>query len=774
MSKHFHRRNLRGCSFKRQDLRGEDFSYADIRGSDFTQAILVGANFSHTKAGLKLGWLLALQVVLLFIATLAGFISAYAGAFAGGILVLDNQTPAGLVFVASFTLILFLGFISITILRGIGTALWLFAVTVVTSIAIILAFPGVDHNRANAILLAIVIAVNISGVLVGAIAVAISRILSKTWMLALIGLATLAAAVLGTIAGSEEIIGTPKFVRALAIAIPVTGALVSLSLYIGWRAIAGDKKYALVRSIAIVLCTYGGTSFRGANLTNADFSGATLKNTDFRVANLTRTCWFETQQVDQSRTEGTYLDNPQVRQLAITKHGQEQNFDHLDLRGLNLQDANLKAASLIGTKLSETNLYRADLSDAKLVQCQLYRADLTDACLTGAFIEDWGISTDTRLEGVKCSYVFMRLPTSDDPDACRKPDNKKEIFREGDFLDFIAPIVKTLDLYRQQNVDPRRMASTFRTLDLFHHKGIDPSAAAIALKQLAEKYPEAGIKVVALEGRGEEKIRLQARVTGESDRSSLSAEYFEKYQEIASLPYGDLQSLLAAMAEKDERIRSLENMVMTAMKSDKFYVETYYAFGDSSDEDQTVKKILILTANPQNIDKRRLDAEVREIQTGLERAKKRDQFEIISKWAVRPDDLRRALLDYEPQIVHFSGYGAATEGLALENELGQMQMVSTAALAKLFEVFKDKVECVLLNACYSENQAEAIRQHIDYVIGMHQAIGNRAAIEFAVGFYDALGAGRTIEDAFKLGCIAIDLQGIPESLTPVLKKKQHN
>jgi hypothetical protein len=56
---------------------------------------------------------------------------------------------------------------------------------------------------------------------------------------------------------------------------------------------------------------------------------------------------------------------------------------------------------------------------------------------------------------------------------------------------------------------------------------------------------------------------------------------------------------------------------------------------------------------------------------------------------------------------------------------------------------------------------------------MHQAIGNQAAIEFAVGFYDALGAGRSIEDAFKLGCIAIDLEGIPESLTPVLKKKNY-
>ncbi len=55
-----------------------------------------------------------------------------------------------------------------------------------------------------------------------------------------------------------------------------------------------------------------------------------------------------------------------------------------------------------------------------------------------------------------------------------------------------------------------------------------------------------------------------------------------------------------------------------------------------------MKKILILSANPTNTEKLRLDEEVREIQAGLERAKIREQFEIITKWAVRPDDLRRA------------------------------------------------------------------------------------------------------------------------------------
>ncbi|MBH8576899.1 AAA-like domain-containing protein [Nostocaceae cyanobacterium CENA369] len=184
-----------------------------------------------------------------------------------------------------------------------------------------------------------------------------------------------------------------------------------------------------------------------------------------------------------------------------------------------------------------------------------------------------------------------------------------------------------------------------------------------------------------------------------------------------------------------------------------------------------MKKILIVSANPTNTNQLRLNEEVREIQDGLERSKSRDKFEIITKLAVRTDDLRRALLDREPQIVHFCGHGAGDEGLALEDNTGQMQLVNTESLARLFKLFKDKIECVLLNACYSEVQAEAIYQHINCVVGMNQALGDRAAIKFAVGFYDALGAGRSYEDAYEFGCSAIDIENIPEYSTPVLKSR---
>jgi hypothetical protein len=111
-------------------------------------------------------------------------------------------------------------------------------------------------------------------------------------------------------------------------------------------------------------------------------------------------------------------------------------------------------------------------------------------------------------------------------------------------------------------------------------------------------------------------------------------------------------------------------------------------------------------------------------------------------------------------------------GLALEDSSGKMKLVSATSLARLFKSFKNEVECVVLNACYSEVQAEAIHQHIDYVVGMSRAIGDRAAIEFAKGFYDALGAGRSFDVAFEIGCTSIDLESIPESLTPVLKSRQ--
>ena len=181
--------------------------------------------------------------------------------------------------------------------------------------------------------------------------------------------------------------------------------------------------------------------------------------------------------------------------------------------------------------------------------------------------------------------------------------------------------------------------------------------------------------------------------------------------------------------------------------------------------------ILFLAADPTDASRLRLGQELREIQEKLQLAKMRDDFKLEQRMSVRPVDISQAILDEKPKIVHFSGHGTSEGSLCFENEVGKSQFVEPDALASLFELVTDHVDCVILNACYSEIQANAIADHIRYVIGMNNAIGDKAAISFAIGFYQALGAGKSVEDAYKFGCVQIRLQGIPEHLTPVLIKK---
>jgi hypothetical protein len=152
---------------------------------------------------------------------------------------------------------------------------------------------------------------------------------------------------------------------------------------------------------------------------------------------------------------------------------------------------------------------------------------------------------------------------------------------------------------------------------------------------------------------------------------------------------------------------------------------------------------------------------MRDVQEGIQRASRRDDISFDCKLAVRVRDLRRGLLDIKPQVVHFSGHGSGADGIVLENDDGESIVVGTEALANLFALHRDNLQCVVLNACYSSEQAEAICQHIPIVIGMSNSVEDASALAFAVGFYDAIGAGRTYEEAFLHGRNAIELHGLP-------------
>lgn len=149
----------------------------------------------------------------------------------------------------------------------------------------------------------------------------------------------------------------------------------------------------------------------------------------------------------------------------------------------------------------------------------------------------------------------------------------------------------------------------------------------------------------------------------------------------------------------------------------------------------------------------------------------RQRFQIEQQWAVRVSDLQGLLLRHRPDIVHFSGHGSPASGLFLEDGNGLSRHVPAAALADLFGILNDTVRCVVLNACYSHEQAAAIGQHIAAVIGMNGKIGDEASVVFAAAFYQALGYGKDVPTAFSLGVSQLGLYDLPDATLPQLLVK---
>ncbi|MEM7368857.1 MAG: CHAT domain-containing protein [Bacteroidota bacterium] len=210
---------------------------------------------------------------------------------------------------------------------------------------------------------------------------------------------------------------------------------------------------------------------------------------------------------------------------------------------------------------------------------------------------------------------------------------------------------------------------------------------------------------------------------------------------------------------------------------------------------ESMIKILFLAANPEDTGRLRLGVELREIRESIQLSTHRDKFDLEERFAVRAQDLSRAMLQYRPTIVHFSGHGLELDapasapgsrsldfsalenkqlsgGIALEDDQGKTQVVSAEALAGLFKLFEGKIHCVLLNACHSKLQADAIIQHVPYVVGMNTEVPDKTAITFASSFYDALGAGEDIPFAFELAKANIALEGLPGADIPELIRQE--
>lgn len=181
-------------------------------------------------------------------------------------------------------------------------------------------------------------------------------------------------------------------------------------------------------------------------------------------------------------------------------------------------------------------------------------------------------------------------------------------------------------------------------------------------------------------------------------------------------------------------------------------------------------EILFLAANPSDETKLRLGAEATRIKEALESASNRN-FQFFEEHAIRLDSLQRTILRRNATIVHFSGHGSDEGRLVFEDLSGRGVTADSKAIAEIFRLASENTRLIVLNACYSEEQARALAVHVDAVIGMRSAICDESAIAFAKSLYETLGEGRSVRTAFDLAKNYLKLQQLPGAELLVLVER---
>ncbi|MBC1279265.1 pentapeptide repeat-containing protein [Nostoc sp. UCD121] len=551
MPQDFSRQNLRGRSFKGQDLTGANFSYADIRGTDFTGANLRGANFSCTEGGLQRRWATVLVLISWVLSGISGLFSGTLVSLLADVLKTDSWKhgyfiatfislsifliitirrgiSAGLVIITVITSFFFVSNFIISTLFGFLSAVF-YSETTIKGVTIIrkYALPEVVNGFISIItfgstglgMTAIVFGLVFTLFIPGVVAFIIAEVKGLIGVIACAGFVTSNIAftiitTLNIIFPSEKILQTQALLASI---IGATAVVISSTCIAFYN--FEDETQSWFRLFIIVFTTVKSTNFQDANLTDANFNQAMLKSANFKKSNLTRTYWENAKKIELARLGTSYLQDIKLRQLLVTGQGQGIDLNNRDLRGLNFSGFNLVNANFSGSDIYQCSFRKANMTGALFVKTRIENTDLTGITLTGACIEDWIVTKTTKLQDIKCRYIFMKL--SENGDKRNQMPIRGE-FKNSDFVQFIESILDTIELY--------------------HDRNIDPKAAVIVLKSLSEDYDE-HLQVVGLETR-ENQIIVKVKTSKLANPEQLREEYYTRYNQTFNLSMQDPDEIL--------------------------------------------------------------------------------------------------------------------------------------------------------------------------------------------------------------------------------------
>lgn len=188
--------------------------------------------------------------------------------------------------------------------------------------------------------------------------------------------------------------------------------------------------------------------------------------------------------------------------------------------------------------------------------------------------------------------------------------------------------------------------------------------------------------------------------------------------------------------------------------------------------------IVFAAANPRSTAQLQLGEEIRRIEQQIAGSRQllartgsdgRHAAPLLSAaWAVRFPELLQQLSAHQPVALHFSGHGHGHDGLVLHGDDGSDSLVDSQTLKAALAEYRSHLRLVVLNACYAQVQAEALREVIDCVIGMRDEITDVGALAFSATLYGQLALGLSVGRAFRLAVAALSAESRDDAQIPVL------
>jgi tetratricopeptide (TPR) repeat protein len=195
-------------------------------------------------------------------------------------------------------------------------------------------------------------------------------------------------------------------------------------------------------------------------------------------------------------------------------------------------------------------------------------------------------------------------------------------------------------------------------------------------------------------------------------------------------------------------------------------------------------RILGLISAPSDLPALDVAEERRRLTDAIDDLAKRRQVQLTWASGGTWPTLQEMLLDGHWHVLHFIGHGGIDRGegvLALEDELtGRANLVSSARFARLLHACRPVPRLVVLNSCQSgeagaddllsSTAAALVHSGISAAVAMQFVVTDPAALAFSRGFYQSLAHNHPVDEAVRLGRIAIDgtSENTLEWVTPVL------